>query len=120
MTKHIKPTQERKRSGFVSKRELYSMLTQHAFAAITRIGSLVNSNNENVALGASKAIIERCVPLLKAVEWKGDAVDQRTLIMLGWGDKVNIDANNPDKPNTIQGSSKVSTKADRSVDSTTK
>ncbi len=65
--------QEKKKGGRpIGKQALFSMASAHATKAIKRLVELMDSDNENVAVSASKAILAKCLPDLKATEFKGD------------------------------------------------
>jgi uncharacterized protein YwgA len=52
----------------ISKQALYSMTSSHAKKAIERIVELMDSENESVALGACKVLLNKTLPDFKSVE----------------------------------------------------
>lgn len=52
----------------VSKQSLYSMTSAKAKKAIKRLGELIDSNNDSVALGACKTILNKTLPDIKTIE----------------------------------------------------
>jgi hypothetical protein len=52
----------------VSKQTLYQIASRHSRAAIERLVELMNSTNENVALGAAKVLLQKTIPDLKHEE----------------------------------------------------
>jgi len=62
---------QRKKRGVISRQQLYSVVSAHSKEAIRRLVQLMNSKNENVALGASKALLSKALPDLKAQELTG-------------------------------------------------
>jgi hypothetical protein len=52
----------------VSKQAIYSSASSHALEAINRLASLMQSKNEPVAVSASKALLAKSIPDLKATE----------------------------------------------------
>lgn len=51
-----------------SKQALYSMTSAKAKKAIKRLGELIDSKNESVALGACKTILNKTLPDIKTLE----------------------------------------------------
>ncbi|MFC1654107.1 hypothetical protein ACFL1M_04640 [Patescibacteria group bacterium] len=51
----------------VSRQVLYSMLSMHTKEAISRTRILMDSNNENIALGACKLLLNKTLPDVKAI-----------------------------------------------------
>jgi hypothetical protein len=56
----------------LSNKAIQERLRPYAGKAIERIVKLIDSRNENVALGAAKEVLGRFVPLLRSVELKSD------------------------------------------------
>jgi len=52
----------------VSKQTLYQIASRHSRKAIDRIVELMDSKNENVALGACKTLLNKSIPDLKATK----------------------------------------------------
>lgn len=52
----------------VSKQALYSMVSSHAKGVIKRLVELTKSNNESVALGACKILLNKTLPDTYAVD----------------------------------------------------
>lgn len=50
----------------ISRQTLYQVASIHSKAAIARLAELMNSSNENVALGACKIILNKVIPDLKS------------------------------------------------------
>ena len=63
---------KKKKGGVIGRSTLYSVISAHSKPAILRLVELMSSKNENVALGASKAILSKTIPDLKVTELKGD------------------------------------------------
>lgn len=56
----------------VSKQALYQMVSRHAGAAINRLVELTKSQNDNVALGACRVLLNKTIPDIKSIEFVGD------------------------------------------------
>jgi hypothetical protein len=52
----------------ISKQSLYSMTSARAKKAIRRLEELMESENESVALGACKTILNKTLPDIKTIE----------------------------------------------------
>lgn len=52
----------------VSKQALYSMISSQAKEVIERVAELTKSDNESVALGACKLLLNKALPDLKGLE----------------------------------------------------
>ena len=73
MSKKKTELPEKKRgNGRLSKKKMYEMTASKAARAIQRLEELMNSTNENAALGAAKTILAKCLPDLKAEEFSGE------------------------------------------------
>lgn len=59
---------EAKKGGVKNKRGLYAIAAVHSKEAINVLVKLMRSRNENVSLGAAKALLSKTIPDLKAVE----------------------------------------------------
>lgn len=57
-----------KSTGPVSKQKLYSIASSHAIKAIRRLVELMDSEQEAVAVSASKTLLSKVLPDLKAAE----------------------------------------------------
>lgn len=57
---------KRKGSKTPNRQGLYARAAKHATLAIDTLVELLNCNNENVRLGAAKALLDKCLPDLKA------------------------------------------------------
>jgi hypothetical protein len=55
-------------SKSVSKQFLYSLTSVHAKKAIERVAQLIESDNETVALGACKLLLNKTLPDIKTLE----------------------------------------------------
>lgn len=64
---------EPKTGGHKTKSQavLYAQIEPLADRAIERLEQLLESRNESIALGAVKTVLERCIPIKKAVEVTG-------------------------------------------------
>lgn len=51
-----------------NRQGLYSKAAKHAALAIDTLVDLLHSPNENVQLGAAKALLDKCLPDLKAID----------------------------------------------------
>lgn len=51
----------------MSKQSLYSMVSSRSKKVISRLFDLTQSNNENVALGACKVLLNKILPDLNAI-----------------------------------------------------
>lgn len=51
-----------------NRQGLYAKAAKHAELAIGTLAELLNSPNENIRLGAAKALLDKCLPDVKAVE----------------------------------------------------
>ncbi|MDO8341419.1 MAG: hypothetical protein Q7T59_05610 [Candidatus Woesebacteria bacterium] len=56
------------RPKVLNRQGLYSKASKHAVNAIERIAELMNSKNENISLGASRTILDKCLPSLRPIE----------------------------------------------------
>ena len=72
----------------VNKQALYSAASAHAVKAIRRLAELVESKNEPVAVSASKALLAKCLPDLKASEIYGKDGDKLEGLILIQTDKA--------------------------------
>lgn len=54
------------RPSVPNRQGLYAKAAKHAELAIDTLADLLNSKNENLRLGAAKAILDKCLPDLKA------------------------------------------------------
>src|SRR5476649_2955496 len=58
----------------VSRQVLYQLASLHSRDAIERLAKLMNSRNENVALGACRTLLDKVIPDLKLIgEVSGEA-----------------------------------------------
>lgn len=63
----------------VSKQALYSMISSRAKEVIERVAELTKSDNESVALGACKLLLNKALPDLKGLEIERvEAIDAET------------------------------------------
>src|SRR5207302_799351 len=53
-----------------NRQGLYAKVAKHAEKAMSAIVGLLNSRNEAIQLGAAKALLDKCLPDIKAVEMK--------------------------------------------------
>jgi len=51
-----------------NRQGLYAKTAKHAEAAIDTLVELLQSTNENIRLGAAKALLDKCLPDVKAVD----------------------------------------------------
>lgn len=63
-----------------SKQTLYQLASLHSRAAIKRLAELIESNNENVALGACKALLNKVIPDLKSEKIESEDKEIRVII----------------------------------------
>ena len=56
----------------VAKQTLYQVASAHSKRAIERLCELMESRNENVALGAAKALLNKALPDLRVTELQGN------------------------------------------------
>lgn len=59
-----------------SAKQLQEKLRPHAITAIQKLVLLMESTNENVALGAAKIVLAKVLPDLKSVDFSGDVAIQ--------------------------------------------
>lgn len=71
MAKKKNLLREKKGTSPISRQGLYSVASAYSKEAIHRLVELLRSNNENVCLGAAKAILAKTIPDLKATELTG-------------------------------------------------
>lgn len=64
----LRESNEAKKGGVKNKQGLYAAAAAHSKEAIDVLVKLMRSRNENVSLGAAKAILAKTIPDLKAVE----------------------------------------------------
>jgi hypothetical protein len=62
---------EKKKGEQLSNMSIREALRPHAIRAVERLVELMESTNDNVALGASKEVIGRFIPTLKSTEITG-------------------------------------------------
>lgn len=75
----MKTSQDKKRGEQLSKKAATERMRPLLPKAIERLGYLLDSDNENVALGAARDVISRFIPTLKATEITG--ADGKELIV---------------------------------------
>lgn len=64
---------ESKTGGPMSRAQLYAIVQSHSKEAIRTLVEIMNtSRNEGMRMGAAKAILDKCVPDLKATEITGE------------------------------------------------
>lgn len=56
------------RPSIPNRQGLYSKAAKHADASIDTLVQLMSSRNENIRLGAAKALLNKCLPDLRAVD----------------------------------------------------
>ena len=61
-----------KKRGVPSKMELYALIGYRGDELIKRLFELTKSDNESVAVSASRTLLERVLPALTTTELKGD------------------------------------------------
>lgn len=66
---------EPKKPGMPGRPNLYQQLQKLAPKALLRLEGCLDSNNENVRLGALKIIYDRMIPTLKSIELNGGVDD---------------------------------------------
>jgi len=86
----------------VSKQTLYQVASANSKRAIERLCELMESRNENVALGASKALLNKALPDLRVTEIQGS--EKKPLL-------IELDINE----SKIHGAGKVPTKTKISI-----
>ncbi len=73
---------EAKKGGSLPRSALYAAVSAHTMDAINTLVDLMhNSTNPNVKLGASKAIMDKSIPDLKAMELQGKDGDDLKLVI---------------------------------------
>jgi len=75
----INPIQDKTGGGKRSKKAMYESASHHAIKAINRLAELIDSKNEPVAVSASKALLAKCLPDLKAIEIESDVATKLLL-----------------------------------------
>lgn len=68
-----------KKRGITSRQTYYSRISKHADAAIKKVVKLLESKHPNVALGASKIILNKVIPDLKSIKVAGELGLKRIL-----------------------------------------
>ena len=53
-----------------NRQGLYAKAAKHAVASIDTLVELLHSRNENIRLGAAKALLDKCLPDVKAIAIK--------------------------------------------------
>lgn len=66
-TNELQIQDEAKIYGVPKRSNLYARLSKYAPQAIKRVVRLLESNNESVALGAAKVLLDKCLPDVKAI-----------------------------------------------------
>ena len=90
MSESNKLPEKKMGNGRLSKKRMYEMTASKAARAIERLEELMNSTNENAALGAAKTILAKCLPDLKATDLTSDGdkierIDLETLLIKAYG-----------------------------------
>lgn len=63
---------ETKKRGVENRRGLYAVAASHSKEAIKVLVELMYSRNENIRLGAAKALLGKALPDLRATELSGE------------------------------------------------
>lgn len=63
-----------------NRQGLYSQTAKYARSAIDTIVTLLHSRNDAIRLGAAKALLDKCLPDIKAVNWDGER-DQPPIVI---------------------------------------
>lgn len=71
----------------MSKQTLYQVASGHSKRAIQRLAELMESKNENVALGASRALLDKCLPDLKQEDFNMSEKLQSPLVVIDLANK---------------------------------
>ena len=58
-----------------NRQGLYSKTAKYAVYAIEKLVKLMDSKNENISLGASRTLLDKCLPDQKAVEYNAECGD---------------------------------------------
>ena len=72
----------RPKGGMYSKKDIYQMLQTYGPRAVRRIARLVYSKDERIALEASKVIVHRLTPALKATQISIDGKVDHGVVVL--------------------------------------
>ena len=72
----------RAKKGIYSRKDIYNLLQQNGPAAVRRIARLIYSKDERIALEASKVVIHRLTPALKATQISIDGKLDHGVIVL--------------------------------------
>lgn len=68
-----KVTNERKTPGPMNKAQLYSYVQQYSREAVDVLLDIMRTTrNEGMRMGAAKAVLDKCIPDLKATEITGE------------------------------------------------
>lgn len=67
----------------LSNKALQEMARPYAVKALKRLATLIDSNNESVAVSASKTLLAKVIPDLKSSEITGDAVQAIAIMLSG-------------------------------------
>lgn len=73
---------EAKYQGVPKRANLYARLSKYAPKTIKRIVELLDSKNESVALGAAKALLDKCLPDVKAVELTNETQEPLKIVIV--------------------------------------
>lgn len=65
-----------------NRQGLYAKAAKHAVAALDVLVKLLESQNENIRLGAARSILDKCLPDVKAIEADIDTKSQQPLTVL--------------------------------------
>lgn len=91
-----KPTKPQTRvikgSNQLSNAKLKEIVRLYTPSALNRLIELTNSNNENVALGAVKVLLNKIMPDIKAVELSHDERKELVVRIIGFNDQRIEDA----------------------------
>lgn len=80
----------KKTGGVNSRTSLYSVVSAHTKEAIATLVDLMkNSRNDNVKLGAAKALLDKALPDIKAVELTGLEGEQLSMTIKIVDEKLN-------------------------------
>ena len=87
--------------GPVSKQALYSKASSNALEAIDKlVEKMRNGDNDNVQMGAAKAILNKCLPDLKSSNLDADTTKAIIQILGGQTNAIPSDDSNPQTSST--------------------